>query len=129
PGARGGALRRRRRAHADPGVRRSAGARRRAVVNARDGILERLQALLAEAAALGDAALMAQIADLVRGPAAGGPATDARADGEAAGESDFHGIIGTSAAMAAVYKRITKFAAADAPVMITGESGTGKEMV
>lgn len=38
-------------------------------------------------------------------------------------------MIGTSAAMAAVYKTIDKVAPSDAIVLIQGESGTGKELV
>jgi DNA-binding NtrC family response regulator len=38
-------------------------------------------------------------------------------------------LIGTSAAMLAVWKLIGRAAAADAPVLITGETGTGKELV
>ncbi|MCX7014345.1 MAG: sigma-54 dependent transcriptional regulator [Candidatus Sumerlaeota bacterium] len=39
------------------------------------------------------------------------------------------GIIGKSAPMQEVYKRIGRVAAREAPVLITGESGTGKELV
>ncbi len=39
------------------------------------------------------------------------------------------GLVGSSAAMAAVRDRITRVAASDAPVLVTGESGTGKELV
>ncbi|HEX3696295.1 MAG TPA: sigma-54 dependent transcriptional regulator [Polyangia bacterium] len=38
-------------------------------------------------------------------------------------------LIGTSAAMLAVWKLIGRAAASDAPVLITGETGTGKELV
>jgi transcriptional regulator with GAF, ATPase, and Fis domain len=99
------------------------------VVTPREEILERLKALLTEAAALGDASLLAEVAAVVRGSLGAVPASAATAHGEAVGDGDFHGIIGKSAAMETVYNRITKFATADAPVMITGESGTGKEMV
>jgi transcriptional regulator with PAS, ATPase and Fis domain len=44
-------------------------------------------------------------------------------------EGDFHGIIGRSKPMRALYERIEKFAPARAPVLVTGESGTGKERV
>src|SRR5580704_4014153 len=39
------------------------------------------------------------------------------------------GLVGSSAAMAAVRDRIARVAASDAPVLVTGESGTGKELV
>ena len=39
------------------------------------------------------------------------------------------GIVGSSAAMQAVFKTIGQVAASDATVMVTGESGTGKELI
>ena len=41
----------------------------------------------------------------------------------------FHGIIGRSAAMQALFRRIERVAPIDVPVLIQGESGTGKELV
>jgi DNA-binding NtrC family response regulator len=41
----------------------------------------------------------------------------------------FHGIIGRSAAMQALFGRIEQVAPLDVPVLILGESGTGKELV
>ena len=44
-------------------------------------------------------------------------------------EEGFHGLIGTSQAMANLVELIENVALTDSPVMITGESGTGKELV
>ena len=41
----------------------------------------------------------------------------------------FHGIIGRSAAMLALFSRIAQVAPLRVPVLIQGESGTGKELV
>ena len=41
----------------------------------------------------------------------------------------FHGIIGRSAPMQALFERIKKFAPPDVSVLIQGETGTGKELV
>ena len=41
----------------------------------------------------------------------------------------FHGIIGRSAAMQSLFRKIELVAPADVPVLIQGESGTGKELV
>jgi len=58
--------------------------------------------------------------ELARGTPAAQPAAEARSDGD---------LIGTSAAMLAVWKVIGRAAASRAPVLITGETGTGKELV
>jgi DNA-binding NtrC family response regulator len=47
----------------------------------------------------------------------------------AADRSSFHGIIGRSAAMQALFRRIERVAPIDVPVLIQGESGTGKELI
>jgi DNA-binding NtrC family response regulator len=39
------------------------------------------------------------------------------------------GLVGTSAAMLAIWKLIGRAAASEAPVLITGETGTGKELI
>jgi two-component system, NtrC family, response regulator HydG len=44
-------------------------------------------------------------------------------------EEGFHGLIGSSQAMANLIELIENVALTDSPVMITGESGTGKELV
>ena len=49
--------------------------------------------------------------------------------GGADDEQPWHGIVGRCPAMLALRERIAKFAAADAPALVTGESGTGKERV
>ncbi len=41
----------------------------------------------------------------------------------------FHGIIGRSPAMVALFRRIERVAPIDVPVLIVGETGTGKELV
>jgi DNA-binding NtrC family response regulator len=45
------------------------------------------------------------------------------------GLPSFHGIIGRSATMQALFRRIERVAPIDVPVLIQGESGTGKELV
>src|SRR5262245_17689073 len=45
------------------------------------------------------------------------------------GLPSFHGIIGRSASMQALFRRIERGAPIDVPVLIQGESGTGKELV
>ncbi|SEQ29962.1 DNA-binding transcriptional response regulator, NtrC family, contains REC, AAA-type ATPase, and a Fis-type DNA-binding domains [Ectothiorhodospira magna] len=42
---------------------------------------------------------------------------------------DFHGMIGNSPPMQALYDQVRRLARASGPVLVTGESGTGKELV
>lgn len=53
---------------------------------------------------------------------------NAGSEAEGAGGAAF-GLIGRSASMREVYKRIGRVAATDLPVLVEGESGTGKELV
>jgi DNA-binding NtrC family response regulator len=46
-----------------------------------------------------------------------------------AGLPSFHGIIGRSAAMQALFRAVDLAAPADVPILIQGESGTGKDLV
>ena len=48
--------------------------------------------------------------------------------GETLPATDFDGFVGASPVMQAVYARIRRAAASDAPVFISGETGTGKEL-
>ncbi len=48
---------------------------------------------------------------------------------EAEGRTSFHGIVGRSPAMQALYRMIERTSTNRATVMVRGESGTGKEMV
>jgi len=72
---------------------------------------------LAQVGAAADRAMAARAAE--RDPAGDGPAA---ADPGAL-------LVGRSAAMQEVFKRIGALALSDVPVLVTGESGTGKEMV
>jgi DNA-binding NtrC family response regulator len=47
----------------------------------------------------------------------------------AATDRSFHGIIGRSVAMQALFAEVERFASVDVPILIRGESGTGKELV
>ena len=52
-----------------------------------------------------------------------------RSAGDAADVEDFHRLVGASAAMREVFRKIRLYAASDATVIITGETGAGKELV
>lgn len=47
---------------------------------------------------------------------------------EAMGESDFHGMVGRSAAMMTLFDHLRRVARGHGPVLLEGESGTGKEL-
>ncbi|MGH7790538.1 MAG: sigma-54 interaction domain-containing protein [Candidatus Binatia bacterium] len=49
--------------------------------------------------------------------------------GVVAGASDFHGLVGRSAAMQRVFDDVRRLALGDAPLLIVGETGTGKELI
>jgi DNA-binding NtrC family response regulator len=44
-------------------------------------------------------------------------------------DAAFHGMVGRSAAMQTVFRKIERYGAVHAPVLITGETGTGKELI
>lgn len=52
-----------------------------------------------------------------------------RSAGDAADVEDFHRLVGASAAMREVFRKIRLYAVSDATVIITGETGAGKELV
>jgi two-component system nitrogen regulation response regulator GlnG len=62
--------------------------------------------------------------DVARHMRGQGAAVDSNVDPDADGP-----LVGSCAAMAAVYKAVGRVAGQDVPVLITGESGTGKELV
>ncbi|BCR06741.1 hypothetical protein DESUT3_38100 [Desulfuromonas versatilis] len=49
--------------------------------------------------------------------------------GEAGQKLVYGGMVGSSAGMREVFRKIDLYAASDAPVVVTGETGTGKELV
>jgi DNA-binding NtrC family response regulator len=54
---------------------------------------------------------------------------DVRRYRQVLGSSDFHGIIGRSPAMNALFASLKQVARASGPVLISGESGTGKDLI
>jgi transcriptional regulator with GAF, ATPase, and Fis domain len=90
------------------------------VVNGREELQRAFAELLRRARELGDPALLAGWRELL---------ADAPPPPPDDGADEWQGLIGSCAAMLQLRKLITKFAPAEAPVLITGESGTGKERV
>ena len=84
-----------------------------------DDLLARFAAIVREAEALGDPALLEQLR--VRLQATPDPVT--------AGVESWQGILGRSPVVLAMRAQIQRFAAVKAPVLVIGESGTGKELV
>jgi transcriptional regulator with PAS, ATPase and Fis domain len=89
------------------------------MADAREGLLGRFQALLAEAARLGDQGLLLEMRQLL--------AAESQPGVDPAGV--WQGILGRSPQMLAMRAVLTKFAGAAAPLLVYGESGTGKELV
>ncbi|MFH2113540.1 MAG: sigma 54-interacting transcriptional regulator [Spirochaetota bacterium] len=90
-------------------------------------LLERVAGLIADSAKLRERILEEQLrlraldsSYETEGPAIGGARLP---------EMESGSIVGTSAAMRAVYEMASQVAPSDATVLVTGESGTGKEMV
>jgi Nif-specific regulatory protein len=90
-------------------------------------LLERVSSLIADSAKLRERILEEQLRlgtqdsrYETEGPAIGGARLPERESGS---------IVGTSAAMKAVYEMASQVAPSDATVLVTGESGTGKELV
>ena len=52
-----------------------------------------------------------------------------RPAGDVAEAEDFHRLVGVSAAMREVFRKVRLYAGSDATVIITGETGAGKELV
>ena len=90
-------------------------------------LLERVASLIADSAKLRERILEEQLrlrahdsSYETEGPAIGGVRLP---------ETESGSIVGTSAAMRAVYEMASQVAPSDATVLVTGESGTGKELV
>jgi Nif-specific regulatory protein len=90
-------------------------------------LLERVASLIADSAKLRERILEEQLrlrthdsSYETEGPAIGGARLP---------EAESENIVGTSAAMRAVYEMASQVAPSDATVLVTGESGTGKELV
>jgi len=94
------------------------------VLEADTALLERAAELIAESAKLRERILEERVmlcVDDVDGP---GPTDADRLPPNLSG-----GLVGTSAAMRAVYELVSQVAPSEATVLVSGESGTGKELV
>ncbi|HAE21564.1 MAG TPA: sigma-54-dependent Fis family transcriptional regulator [Spirochaetaceae bacterium] len=91
-------------------------------------ILERVASLIADSAKLRELILEDQLRARAAVTACG---DEAYVGGARLPEAEIQSgtIVGTSAAMRAVYDMVTQVAPSDATVLINGESGTGKELV
>jgi Nif-specific regulatory protein len=90
-------------------------------------LLERIASLIADSAKLRERILEEQLRLRAQDPSfeTEGPALG----GVRLPEPESGSIVGTSAAMRAVYEMANQVAPSDATVLVTGESGTGKELV
>ncbi|MGD9940455.1 MAG: sigma 54-interacting transcriptional regulator [Clostridia bacterium] len=90
-------------------------------------LLERVASLIADSAKLRERILEEQLRLRAQDPSFGteGPVLG----GTRLPELESGSIVGTSAAMRAVYEMASQVAPSDATVLVTGESGTGKELV
>ena len=90
-------------------------------------LLERVASLIADSAKLRERILEEQLRLRTQDPSyeSEGPAIG----GARLPETESGSIVGTSAAMRAVYEMASQVAPSDATVLVTGESGTGKELV
>lgn len=106
--------------------RRFAGGATPAGMAADEALLERVAALIADSAKLRERILEEQL----RLSASTASCADSTVIGGARSpEKQSSTIIGTSAAMRAVYEMASQVAPSDATVLVSGESGTGKELV
>jgi len=106
--------------------RRFEGGAKQAGMAADEAFLERVAALIADSAKLRERILEEQL----RLRASTVSCADSSVIGGARSPEKQSGtIIGTSAAMRAVYEMASQVAPSDATVLVSGESGTGKELV
>ncbi len=87
-------------------------------------LLERAAELIAESAKLRERILEERVMLCVDDADGPGPADADRLPPSLSG-----GLVGTSAAMRAVYELVSQVAPSEATVLVSGESGTGKELV